>query len=123
MRTFILSLLIVPALALTACAPDTAPGEPGTSPAASDDAPEGDPAAPAQAARLALAARLGVQAGDIAVEETEARDWSDSCLGLGGPAESCLAVITPGFRILLVHEGTAYGYRTNISGSVVRAEE
>ena len=48
-----------------------------------------------QAARNALAAHLNVATNAIVILEAHEKDWSDSCLGLGGPAESCLAVITP----------------------------
>ncbi len=74
-----------------------------------------------QAARNALAARLNVDAGAIVILEAHETDWSDSCLGLGGPAESCLAVITPGYNVLLTHQGTEYRYRTDTEGTVVRA--
>lgn len=123
MRPSFLTFAIVPALLLGACATDTTEQNSDvTSPAASDESPTGDPGVAALAAREHLAAELGVDAGDIAVEETEAREWSDGCLGLGGPAESCLAAITPGFAIVLLHEGTEYRYRTNIDGTSVRAE-
>ena len=126
MRSAFLLAILVPSLALGACA--TSVDESAdtnsdvTSPAASDESPAGDPAAAGVAARQHLATRLGVDANDIAAEETEPRDWSDSCLGLGGPAESCLAAITPGFSMVLVHDGTEYQYRTNLDGTVVRAE-
>lgn len=122
MRT-ILAPVFVFALLLSACAPDSAQeGSQTSSPALSDESPEGDSGAAALAAREHLADRLGVDADDIAVEMTAARDWSDSCLGLGGPAESCLAVITPGFEMQLMHDGMEYRYRTNLDGTAVRAE-
>jgi hypothetical protein len=126
MRSSFLASLLVPVLLLTACAApvaEEADTEPDvTSPAASDDSPEGDPGTAAQAARETLAARLGVDSNDIAVESAEAQEWSDSCLGLGGAAESCLQVITPGFAMVLTHNGTEYRYRTDIDGTVVREE-
>lgn len=92
-----------------------------------DGAPEGSihnlpvPAA-VQAARTALATRLNVEASTILILAAQETEWSDSCLGLGGPAESCLAAITPGYDVLMAHEGMEYRYRTNDDGSSVRAE-
>ena len=48
---------------------------------------------------------LRAPGGDIEKLSVEEADWSDSCLGLGGPAESCLAVITPGYRMEFVAGG------------------
>ena len=125
MRPTIFLPIIVVMLLLSACsAPlaDQTDSDSVSSPAFSDESPQGDPATAAQAARQHLAARLRIDAGDIAVEDAEPREWSDSCLGLGGPAESCAAVITPGFAFLLLHDGAEYHYRTNADGTAVRAE-
>ncbi len=121
---FLAPVLVLIFFLLTAC---TAPGAPqadsdGTSSEASDESLAGYPATAALAAREALAVRLSADAGEITVEDAEPRDWSDSCLGLGGPAESCAAVITPGYAFLLVHDGTDYHYRTNSDGTAVRGE-
>jgi hypothetical protein len=123
MRTLFFASILVPLLILIGCTPDSNPStDDGTQPAISDESPAGDSAATGVKAREALAERLGVDANDIAVESIAAREWSDSCLGLGGPAESCLAAITPGFAMTLVHDGTTYLYRTDTSGESVRAE-
>jgi hypothetical protein len=53
----------------------------------------------------------------VSVEEVE---WSDSCLGLGGPAESCAAVVTPGFLIVLEAGGTEYEFHTDTTGENLR---
>ena len=45
-------------------------------------------------------------------------------LGLGGPAESCLAVITPGWRVnLLVDDQDKYEVRTDELGDVIRINQ
>jgi hypothetical protein len=49
-------------------------------------------------------------------------DWPDGCLGLGGPAELCLAAITPGYAVTLEANGEQYAYRTNLEGTAVRAD-
>ncbi|MEK7604610.1 MAG: hypothetical protein AAB442_02340 [Patescibacteria group bacterium] len=48
--------------------------------------------------------------------------WNDGCLGLGGPAESCLQALVPGFRVEMLAQGKTYLYRTDKTGVVVRAE-
>jgi hypothetical protein len=83
------------------------------------DAPIQPPAA-ATAALRALASQLGVEAERITIAEIEEVEWSDSCLGAGGPAESCLQVITPGFKVVLTLDGVAYTLHTNADGSQVR---
>jgi hypothetical protein len=75
-----------------------------------------------QAAKDALATRLNIESKSILILEAHEKDWSGSCLGLGGPAESCAAVITPGYDVLMTYQGTEYRYRTNTDGSSVRAE-
>lgn len=72
------------------------------------------------AAIEALAAQLGVDASTIEVLESSEEEWTDSCLGLGGPAESCAAVITPGWRVMLGAEGQDYEVHTDVTGEQVR---
>jgi len=86
-----------------------------TAPAAGDDLP-----LPVPLARQALARELGVAPENIEILSFEQQEWRDSCLGLGGPAESCLAVITPGWRVMLGVEGQAYEVRTDETGQSVR---
>lgn len=50
-------------------------------------------------------------------------EWSDSCLGLGGPAESCLMAITPGYRVTFEARGASYEVRTDETGSAVRFQQ
>lgn len=78
--------------------------------------------AAAQAARDALAQELGVAADTITIQQAEAAEWTDSCLGLGGAAESCLQAITPGYRVFLEREGEQFIYRTDETGQSVRRE-
>ena len=50
-------------------------------------------------------------------------EWSDSCLGLGGPAESCLMAITPGYRVTFEARGASYEVLTDETGSAVRFQQ
>lgn len=76
----------------------------------------------AAAARKDLAARLGVNEKRIVIMLVEEKTWSDGCLGLGGPAESCLAALVDGFRVEMETAGKTYIYRTDKTGAAVRAE-
>lgn len=73
------------------------------------------------AARQALADALRISADEVTVTAYEQREWSDSCLGLGGPAESCLQAITPGWQVTLEANGESYELRTDETGDAVRA--
>jgi hypothetical protein len=121
MRTASIAI-VLSTLALAACA-NQAPGTLNSA----EGAPEGSihnmpvPTA-VQAAKDALAAKLDVDVSTIVVLEAIETDWSDSCLGLGGPAESCLQAITPGYNVLLVQSGVEYRYRTNEDGTSVRED-
>jgi hypothetical protein len=80
----------------------------------------GIPAAAVLEAQRWLAEELGVEVDTIEILEQEQVDWSDSCLGLGLPNESCLQAITPGWRVELSVSGQTYEVRTDESGTVVR---
>ena len=73
-------------------------------PTSADNAPPGSihnlpvPEAVA-AARSYAAAMFGVGEGEAIVLTAYEREWSDSCLGLGQPNESCALVITPGYEV------------------------
>jgi len=75
------------------------------------------------AARAAVAAELGIDELSVTRKEIAPQDWTDSCLGLGGPAESCAQVITPGYRLVLQAGDQLFEARTNLDASVVRFVE
>lgn len=75
-----------------------------------------------QSAAAQLAAELKIAPASVVVTSVVAKEWTDSCLGLGGPAESCATVITPGYEVTLSAGGKTYVYRTDITGSVVRKQ-
>ena len=82
------------------------------------------PALPAVAERLRadLAASLGRPVEDVVVVSAERVTWPDSCLGLGGPDESCLMALVEGYRVVLSVGFGRYTYRTNLDGSAVRVD-
>ncbi len=67
-----------------------------------------------------LAGQVNVAAKDLRLVAAERAEWTDSCFGLGGPAESCLQAITPGWRIAVEAAGRRYEVRSDESGSVFR---
>lgn len=81
-----------------------------------------EPEPAAAAARADLAAKLGVAASGITIMLVEEKTWSDGCLGLGGPAEACIAALVDGFRVELRAQGREYVYRTDKTGASVRME-
>jgi len=72
------------------------------------------------AATAYLANELGVPETEVTLLAAEATEFTDSCFGLGGPAESCLQAITPGYVVRLSANGQEYEARTDQSGSAVR---
>lgn len=81
------------------------------------------PVEPAAAvARKDLATKLSIDEKSIVIMQIADTTWNDGCLGLGGPAESCLQALVPGFRIEMLAKGTTYFYRTDKTGTTVRAE-
>ncbi len=116
---FILMLFL---MVLSACAPQT-PASTPQQPAGGGGLVTKDKAPFAVAAKAALSQKLGVAVEQVSFVSADAVEWSDSCLGLGGPAESCLQVITPGYKVILAAEGNQYEVRTDETGSVVRIKE
>lgn len=85
------------------------------------ETPAGDQDIPAVAAAIdALVNQSGFSRERVRVVEASPEEWPDGCLGAGGPAESCLQVITPGYLVILEVDGTRYEVRTNRDGSLVR---
>jgi hypothetical protein len=84
--------------------------------------PSSELPAAAVRAREHLAAELGIGVDGLEVLSFNPVEWTDSCLGLGGPAESCLQAITPGWQVMLraIDEDVVYEVRTDEGGDVVR---
>lgn len=121
-------LFVAVVMLLSACTPAelsslaTPTPEPG--PPAAPTLPPAEnsiqPPAAVSAAQQALAKKLGISSTDITINSIEEVKWSDSCLGLGGPAESCLQTITPGFKAAMTAGGKTYEAHTDQEGKQVR---
>ncbi|MDF1513967.1 MAG: hypothetical protein P1S60_09170, partial [Anaerolineae bacterium] len=98
------------------------PGDNGTPPPEVEIEPDTDKGRAYAAALDELTALLGVDAAAIQLLNITEADWSDSCLGLGQANELCLAVITPGYRVVVEVNGAPYVARTNADASQVRIE-
>ena len=115
---------------LVACGPvetESGAGEPAatatpeaTQPPAELPATETPETESTAAARAHLARELGVAEAEIEVVSVEATEFSDSCLGLGQPHESCLRANTPGWLVMLVVGGQVYEVHTDETGQQVR---
>jgi hypothetical protein len=95
---------------------------PANQPVETPATPAPDPAqAPAvERARTFLARQLNIDPAPIQVISVEKVEWPDSCLGLGGPAESCAAVLTPGYKITFDVAGQEYVVHTDEGGDQAR---
>jgi len=74
-------------------------------------------------AQQALANELGLKLEDIKIVSYKQVEWTDSCLGLGGPAESCALVMVPGWQVELTAEGKSYIAHTDELGEMIRFEK
>ena len=132
-KTFVSAALLLLAL-LAACAPGQAAepttepgaggppavGTPLTEPTAAETPATGNAAAITAAAVAQLATELGLAESDVTVLSAVETEFSDGCLGLGGPAESCLEAITPGWLLMLSANGQEYEVHTDATGQQVR---
>ena len=67
---------------------------------------------------------LSAQVGDASpsIGRYSRETWTDGCLGLGGPAEACLAALTEGWQVEVIETNTnqSYFYRTTLNGDSIR---
>lgn len=70
-----------------------------------------------------VAEKTNTELGKVIALKVEEKEWSDSCLGKGGPEEICAQVITPGYEITVQASGREYTYRTNSDGTVIRIDD
>lgn len=77
----------------------------------------------ADAARSALAVKLGISPDDVLITSSLPTDWPDSCLGLPKEGELCAQAIISGYKVVMQQNDIEYVYRTNVDGTIVRSEE
>lgn len=69
-----------------------------------------------------LAGRLSLPMEEITLAEVIDVEWADSSLDCPEPGMSYLQVITPGYRIVLQANGSAYEYHSNRDSYFVYCE-
>lgn len=67
--------------------------------------------------------RLRIPISELRIVQAERRQWSDGCLGLGGPGVVCTAVVVPGWQVTVEARQQRLVYRTDESGSNVRLDQ
>ncbi len=117
-------ILLTSVVALIACAPAAAPSSaPTKAPvtiAPTTTAPKPVTAPAVENNRALLARQLHINPAEIQVNHVEQVEWTDACLGLGLPAESCAAVTTPGYKITFGVAGQEYVIHTDSGGYQTR---
>lgn len=83
------------------------------SPPASSAGADGPAKDAVEAAKAALAQRIGVAPDQIGVVAAEPAEWRDSSLGCPQPGQVYLQVIVPGYRVVLEAQGQRYEYHTD----------
>lgn len=78
--------------------------------------------AAAAAARTDLAVKLGTPEENVVIVTVTSTTWSDACLGLAGPTETCAQTLVSGYRVEMLAEGKTYIYRTDTTGKTMRSE-
>ncbi|MDP8964403.1 MAG: hypothetical protein M3O33_10560 [Cyanobacteriota bacterium] len=75
------------------------------------------------AVRREIFSSYKIPPGQLRVVSASSERWSDSCLGLGKPEESCAVVlIENGWRIVMSDGRQSWTYRTDGTGRIVRLE-
>jgi hypothetical protein len=94
-------------------------GDPLTQPSSFVD----EPFPPAVAAAVGfIADQLGVNPGDVEVDDFSAETWPDTCLGLPDEGEICAQVETPGWRIMLGIHNKEYEVHSDQIGENLRVK-
>ena len=76
----------------------------------------------ATAVKTAYANEEQVPENQVNILRFSRETWTDGCLGLGGPAESCLLALTEGWQVEATNatEENSLFYRTDLSGEQIR---
>ena len=87
-------------------------------------APDSEASEPlVELAKEHLANRIGIDKEQITVVSVKGVDWPDASLGCPEPGMFYAQVITPGYRIVLSHDGERYEYHTDRSNRVVLCQQ
>ncbi len=67
-----------------------------------------------------LSRRENIAISQLKIVSYQEKSWTDSCLGLGGPAEICSQVVVPGWEVKVGDGNRTWTYRTNKNGRLIR---
>lgn len=67
-----------------------------------------------------LSRRENIPIRRLKIINYQQKTWKDGCLGLGGPAESCLQSLVPGWEVVAGNGSRTWTYRTNKNGRLIR---
>jgi hypothetical protein len=81
------------------------------------------PASLIETLKTLVSTEQGIPSYQLLVKQTEAVEWSDSCLGAARANEMCAQVITPGYRIKLGTLTETFEFHTDQTGRNVRKLE
>ena len=69
-----------------------------------------------------IARQINIDISTLRIIQAEQQEWSDGCLGLGGPTQLCTTGVVPGWRVTVEGGRQTFVYRTNQTGSAVKPE-
>lgn len=75
---------------------------------------------PLKAIKEYLNEKYGVDPEEVVLIKQEAREWTDGCLGLGRPEEGCMAVITPGYLVVVQTPQGSFTFHTETALDIFR---
>jgi hypothetical protein len=123
------SLIVLLALAASACSPRSTPAVIQETPVlVSTRSPAATPVEPTASADPVsivislLAEQLKIDPGEITVSDKEPVEWPNGCVGLPRMGEMCNQLVTPGFKITLMANQETFIFHSNLSGDIIRQE-
>ncbi|MEM6838873.1 MAG: hypothetical protein AAF609_18715 [Cyanobacteria bacterium P01_C01_bin.120] len=109
-----------PALVLGLATGCVLPADPGN---ANSRTPAGVPLPPESVSNSVLttaAQDLGLPRTELSWLRVNEETWTDGCLGIGSPYESCLQALVDGWQVEVVYHNQSWFYRTDATGEDVR---
>jgi hypothetical protein len=82
--------------------------------------PEMAPEAVVESVLEMAAQDLSASPSELSILRVNQETWTDSCLGLGLPNESCLRTQVDGWQLEVVHDDESVFYRSDADGDAVR---
>ncbi|MEO1210362.1 MAG: hypothetical protein AAFX78_12540 [Cyanobacteria bacterium J06638_20] len=71
----------------------------------------------------AIARQRNIPVNEVSILSYDSQIWTDSCLGLGNPAESCLQIMVEGWRLEVSAGNQNWVYHVDVTGDTLRLAE